>query len=175
MNKLIIIAAIILILAILGGFSYLTISHNKEVKGLQSKISELTAQRDSCYDSKQSVKIDTIKVEVPQYIKITNLQPVDSFLVYLDGVAKYGGETPTEVLIRAYKDTLKNKDFSLPYELTVNGYLESVTFGNYTILRKEKTVENIVKVPVNVVREVDRSHLYFYFMFGSSFGRIAWS
>jgi len=159
MSKWVFYGVIAVVLAFIALYSYERITHNKDNSANEKEKTALRLEIKNLEESKTRVIRDTIEVEVPYYVTKTEYLPSDSFLVYRDTSYYY---------VREYKDTLVTDDFLIPYRLTVNGYLEQTWFGNYTILREQTTIEHIVREPYEVVREIEKGHLYLYGMAGTT-------
>jgi len=156
-----------IILAVLILFGWEKCSH----RSTQKDLAECEIKYNNLHNAKSEliVKYDTVKI--PYYITKTKFRSVDSVLVYsiyAKRIEDFTGEFVFDtvgVYTRTYKDTLETKDFKLPYEATVEGYLKSLQFGNYDLYTKTETIQHIVEV--EKIKEIRRNHLYGYLMAGN--------
>ena len=149
---------IAVVLALIAFYTWDEVSDRKEIRVRDSQIASLGVYIDSLEASKTKLTIqyDTVTKYVTKYV--TKLR-VDSIIIKRD--------TCLDLYERTYIDTLKTEDFSLPYRVSLFGELKFVGFDKYDLYTKEVIKEHIVKVPVEVIKESSKSHLYFYMMFGT--------
>jgi len=158
------------ILALLFLFGREMVNHRSDDKANETKIAFLDDRIDSLEASKTNYTVvyDTIEKYITQYR--TKYYAVDSVKVYeiIDGrVADASIDVGDEIYSKIYEDTLRTEDFTLPYTIKVWGGLDYIGFSKYTLNRKTEIIEHIVNVPVDVIKEINKNHLYIYGMFGT--------
>jgi len=165
-----------IILVLLGLLGWSLRNNSKQSKECQQTVAEKQTLIDSLVTSKtrEVVKWDTVTKYITR--NVTRYHAVDSVKVYeiIDGrqVSDFSMsdfDTSTIIYKKLYLDTLFTSDFTLPYRLSLWGDLDYLVFNDYDLFDKTVTKEHVVYVPKEVVREVNKTHLYAYFMFGSSF------
>jgi hypothetical protein len=166
-TQLIIIA--ILVIAF-GWNAYETLRYEKRERALEKELATNKTYTDSLLAAK--TKVDTFLKVVHVAGKPVYLtpEPVDSIAIY-----EAMKEGCPEVYDRIYMDTITNKDFTLPYRLSVRGKLNHVRIGDYTINKETVHTSTVVNVPVEVIKEVRKPYLWAYLLAGNNFtGWTSW-